>query len=443
MEFKPHGYQQKMIDFIGKGGPVALWADMGLGKTVTVLTAINERVFDKCLPTKVLVLAPKLVAEETWLAEQQKWDHLRFLKVAVVAGTPARRRKILEERHDVYVMCRNNITWLMSEYIKVKNGKWTFSRPWPFNVVVLDESSAFKNPTGSWFRTMTKILRAGPQIIELTGTPSPSNLGDLWGQVYLLDRGLRLENGIGKFRNKYLEPDKMGPNGIVYSYKARPLAYEAAMIRCADCCLSLKAEDWLKMPDRIDNIIKVDIPREFYETFKRDSVVGDVTAGDPAQMVNKLLQIANGRVYDVDRGIVEVHDAKIEALKEIVDGKPILVFYNFIHDKDAIMEAFDFAEELDVKRWNTGQCKMMLAHPASAGHGLNLQGGGNIIVWYGVPYNLEWYQQANARLYRQGQKEPSVIIHHLIAANTEEEKVVEALTRKDTNQRIVLDSVKL
>lgn len=432
-----------MVEMIETGKSVALWAEMGLGKTITVLKALEDRIYDRCVMTKALILAPKLVAESTWPAEARKWD--LDLRVVGIIGTPEERRAALKREGDVYVMCRNNLPWLADQYMAKKSGKWTWTEPWPFDVVVIDESSSFKNPSGVWFKTMARIARSGCQIIELTGTPSPRGLDDLWAQGYLLDRGERLTDGITKYRSRWLEPDKtimQGGRPLVVSYKAKPGAYEEVMERMSDVAVSLRAEDWLKMPERIDNLIKIKIPMKEYRRMEQDAVVelskAEITAGSAATIIGKLLQMANGSVYDEDRGVHRIHDQKHRALSEI-EERPLLVFYNYQHDLPEGAVVLD--DPAKVEAWNRGEIDVLWAHPASAGHGLNMQEGGSTVVWFGLPYNMEWYQQANARLYRQGQKH-TVVIHHLIAEGTVDEAVVEALTRKIKLQDAVMDYVR-
>lgn len=459
MLFNPHPYQERMIHMIESGKSVALWADMGLGKSVSVLTAIENRIYDQMIPTKVLVLAPKMVAEETWTGEQQKWDHLKHLRVVKVNGTAENRLRTLSKDADVYVMCRNNLPWLFNQYTETKNGKWKWIAEWPFNIVVLDESSAFRSPSGTWFKTMARIQRSGCQIIELTGTPSPNGVDNLWAQSFLLDRGERLEKGITAFREKWMMPEKMinvGNRLVPSRWIPKPGAFDEIMNRLSDVSISLRAEDWLMMPDRIDNRIVVNLSAEekkTYDKMERQALIdfeGDVvTAGSPGVVIGKLLQLANGRVYDEFGEVHDLHTRKLEALKELIEDatSPVLVFYSYKHDLDAILKAIPQARELSdasmIGEWNKGNIPVLVAHPASAGHGLNMQGGGNVIVWYGLPYNLEWYQQANARLYRQGQTAQSVIIHHIIAADTVDEAVMEALANKQLIQNNVLDAVRV
>ena len=419
---------------------------------MTVLTALERRIYDRCLPTRVLVLAPKLVAESTWPKEARKWDHLKSLRVQIVSGTPEARRAALAVPADIYTLCRNNLPWLAEQYLKKKSGKWSWVKDWPFDVVVIDEASSFKNPSGEWFRHMARISRSGCQIIELTGTPSPRGLDDLWAQAYLLDRGERLTDGITKFRQKWMIPDKtimVGGRPQVVSYRATEASYKEVMDRMSDIAVSLKAEDWLRMPKRIDNVISVELPEDVkraYRKMERDAVLelerGEVTAGSAATIIGKLLQMSNGRVYDEEGLSHLIHTEKHKALEAIVEGAsgPVLVFYSYKHDLPLTAKTLDTPNVID--RWNAREIPVLWAHPASAGHGLNLQEGGCTVIWFGLPYNLEWYQQANARLYRQGQTSDHVFIHHLLAEGTVDEDVFRALHHKGSMQDLVLNAVR-
>lgn len=448
MKYVPHPYQQRMIDMILEGDSVALWADMGLGKTSSVLTALSQL---KPLGLRTLVIAPKRVSEETWPDELMKWSHLSNLTWKVLSGSKPKREKMLSRYPaDVTIMCRNILPWLFDYYTNKTGGTWRWREKWPFDIVVIDESSAFKRASGTWFKIMARIARSGCQIIELTGTPQPNKIEDLWSQAYLLDKGQRLEDGVGKFRRKYMDVAYY-INDHVPMYVAKPGAYLEVMDKMDDVAVSLKAEDWLHMPHRIFNDVEVKMPkkaRKMYEAMERDAYIEvdghEITAGSAATVVGKLLQMCNGRVFDEDKIPVEVHKAKADALKEIIsdaDG-PVLVFYSYTHDITAIKAAHPGAQPIDVNKWNKGKIPVMYCHPASAGHGLNLQNGGNVIVWYGVPFNLELYQQANARLYRQGQRKDHVIVHHLLMKDTIEQDVARALQRKDFSQEQILSLVR-
>ena len=445
MQYIPHSYQQRATDLVVSKKSVGLFLDMGLGKTVITLTAVNELIYDRFEVSRVLVIAPKRVAEDTWTREHKKWDHLRELRISKVLGTAAQRLRALEQDADVYVIGRDNVVWLVDHYSKKKH--------WPFDMIVIDELSSFKNPQAKRFRALRKILGVTQRVVGLTGTPSPNGLMDLWAQVYLLDRGERLGRTIGAYREKYFRAGAR--NGYVV-YKWEPLkgAKEQIEEKISDICVSMSAADYLTLPERIDNVIPVkltDAEMELYKRMEQDQLLqiedSDVVALNAAAVMTKLLQIANGSVYSMDGTVVNIHDAKLEALQEIIDttDSPVLVFYSFKHDLDKILEAVSGARVLngpeDIRDWNDGKVRVLLAHPASVGYGLNLQEGGHTIVWYGLTWSLELYQQANARLYRQGQKKP-VIRHHLIAEGTVDEQAMAALQAKDTSQAALLAALK-
>lgn len=445
MQYTPHSYQQRATDLVVSKKSVGLFLDMGLGKTVITLTAVNELIYDRFEVSRVLVIAPKRVAEDTWTREHKKWDHLRELRISKVLGTAAQRLRALEQDADVYVIGRDNVVWLVDHYSKKKH--------WPFDMIVIDELSSFKNPQAKRFRALRKTLGVTQRVVGLTGTPSPNGLMDLWAQVYLLDRGERLGHTIGAYREKYFRAGAR--NGYVV-YKWEPLkgAKEKIEERISDICVSMSAADYLTLPKRIDNVIPVRLSEsemKLYKQMEADQLLQiddtDVVALNAAAVMTKLLQIANGSVYSMDGTVVNIHDAKLEALQEIIDttDSPVLVFYSYKHDLTKIMNAIPSARILnganDIKDWNDGKVQVLLAHPASVGYGLNLQEGGHTIVWYGLTWSLELYQQANARLYRQGQDKP-VIIHHLIAEGTVDEQAMDALQHKDTSQAALLAALK-
>ena len=414
-----------------------------VGKTVITLTAVDDLIKDFAV-FRVLVIAPKRVAEDTWTREHEKWDHLKGLRVSKVMGTPAQRIRALEEEADVYVIGRDCVQWLVEFYQQKRNG-------WPFDMLVVDELSSFKNPQAKRFKALRKTLPFTDRIVGLTGTPSPNGLMDLWAQMYLLDRGERLGRTIGVYREKYFRPGKR--NGyVVFQWEPLAGAQEHIEELIGDICLSMSADDYLQLPERIDRVVPVKLTekeRKAYERMERDQLItldgsDDAVVGiNAAAVMNKLLQIANGRVYTEEGQILRVHEEKLDALEEIVDvsSGPVLVFYSFRHDLDAIRERIPDARTLegpaDIEAWNAGRIRVLLAHPASVGYGLNLQAGGHVIVWYGLTWSLELYSQANARLHRQGQ-EHAVIIHHLAAEGTVDEQVMEALKRKDTSQAALL-----
>ena len=402
--------------------------------------------YDRFEVSKVLVIAPKRVAEDTWTREHAKWDHLRDLRISKVIGTAPQRRKALEQDADIYVIGRDSVVWLV-EYFQ-KTG-------WPFDMVVIDELSSFKNPQAKRFRALRKVMPHVSRVVGLTGTPSPNGLMDLWAEVYLLDRGERLGPTLGSYREKYFRPGAR--NGYIV-YRWEPYSYSQKEIekKISDICISMSADDYLTMPKRIDNVIPVQLSDQEMETYNRMEqeqllVLEDeddaVVALNAAAVMTKLLQIANGSVYTAGHDVLRIHDAKLEALEEIIDttGEPVLVFYSYKHDLEAIQKKIKGARILegpdDIADWNDGKVQVLLAHPASVGYGLNLQDGGHVIVWYGLTWSLELYQQANARLYRQGQEKP-VIIHHLIAKGTVDEQVVASLSKKDMTQSALINILK-
>lgn len=447
MEFKPHSYQQMAIDKIIDTPRAGLFLDMGLGKTVITLTAIDQLMNDYFEVSRVLVIAPLRVAEDTWSRESQKWDHLKHLRISKVLGSASNRRKALAKDADIYVINRENVVWLTDELSQVGDG-------WGFDMVVIDELSSFKSHAAKRFKALRKYITRSSRVVGLTGTPAPNGLIDLWSQIYLLDGGERLGTTISGFRSRYFIPNQRNQH-MIYNYKPREEAEQAINAKISDICISMRAEDWLDMPERIDNVQRVklsDDEMDRYNQFERDCYLdfleGEVTAASAAALSNKLLQYSNGAMYLADGGYVETSNAKLDVLDEIIElsnGKPILCFYSYKHDLERIQKRFKFAKKLggseDIEKWNNGEIPLLLAHPAGAGHGLNLQAGGNIIVWFGLTWSLELYQQANARLYRQGQ-ENAVIIHHLITEGTADESVLASLRGKKDVQDELLDSLK-
>lgn len=449
MKFIPHDYQAYTIDKILNTPKCGLFLDMGLGKTSCTLTAISDLMFNSFDINKVLVIAPKRVAEGTWSDEIEKWDHLNGLKISVIAGTAKQRIEALEVNADIYTLGRDNVVWLI-EYLQQNKIRW------PFDCLVLDELSSFKNTKSKRFKALKKITPLLDRVIGLTGTPTPNSLIELWPQMYLLDRGERLGKTQSAYKDRYFYPIS-GQGYVTFKYGLKEGAEKAIHKQIADICVSMKAEDHLNMPERIDNYINIKLPAEVmsqYKEFEKEKILEMedevLTAASAGVVANKLLQFANGSVYDDEKNTHFVHSCKIEALKEIVDtsqGQPILVFYNFKHDHEALMKEFGglkprmLENNKDIKEWNEGKIQMVLAHPASIGHGLNIQAGGHIIVWFGLTWSLELYQQANARLYRQGQKD-SVVIHHLVAEGTIDEQVILALRNKDKSQSALMEAVK-
>lgn len=447
MEFKPHEYQREAIERLIQHPCYGLFLDMGLGKTVITLTAI-ARLIRNLEVEKVLIIAPRTVAESTWQDEAKKWDHLKGLRFSTVVGSRQKREAALRKDADCYVINRENVVWLCEHY-----------KYWmPFDMLVVDESSSFKSPSAKRFRALRKVLPCFDRRVILTGTPAPNTLMDLWAQMYILDEGKALGKTITSYRTKYFKPDKM--NGyIVYSYRLLKGADEAIYDAIAPEVMSLKAKDYLHMPERIDNIVYCEMgakARRVYRQMEKDMVlnIGDpneITAASAAVLSNKLLQMANGCVYTDDYSTQYLHDAKIQKLEEIVEdnaGKSVLVFYAYKHDLKRLQKAFPESRVLGkgdttdtMVDWNLGRIPVLLAHPASCAYGLNLQAGGNIIVWYGLTWSLEQYQQANARLYRQGQ-ENAVVIHHLVTRGTIDERVMSALSKKEAGQDALLAAVR-
>lgn len=450
MIFRPHAYQQHCIDKIIEIKKLGLFLDMGLGKTITTLTAIRELKYNRFQVRKVLVIAPKKVAEGTWTKEKDKWDHTRILRVSQVLGSQAKRIRALNTPADIYIINRENVCWLVDYY---KNA-------WPFDMVVVDESSSFKSHKAKRFKALASMGAHIERMVELTGTPSPNGLDDLWSQVFLLDGGQRLGKRYTQFRERYFDPGERG-NNVVYNYKAKPGSEDSILQKISDICISMKAEDYLQLPDVTYHQIPVVLDakaEKAYRDLERKMVLAlpedeeEISVTSAAALSNKLLQLANGALYDDDHEVHEVHGCKIEAFLELIEslqGKPALVFYNFQHDKIRILRALERStlriRELrtvkDEDDWNAGQIDILLTHPASSAYGLNLQQGGNHVVWFGLTWNYELYTQANKRLHRQGQKE-KVIIHHLVCSGTRDEDVMQALERKEDVQNWVMQSLK-
>lgn len=450
MIFRPHAYQQHCINQILRIKKLGLFLDMGLGKTVTTLTAIRELKYNRFAVRRVLVIAPKKGAEWTWTREKDKWDHTRILRMSPVLGSQAKRIRALNTPADLYIINRENVCWLVDYY----------RNSWPFDMVVVDESSSFKSHSAKRFKALAGVSGKIDRMVELTGTPSPNGLEDLWSQVYLLDGGERLGKRYTQFRERYFQPDRRGADGMVYSYAAKPGTEQSILDKISDICISMKAEDYLQLPDITYHEIPVELDakaEKAYRELERKMVLElpeeeEISVTSAAALSNKLLQLANGAVYDEDRSVHEVHGCKIEAFLELVEslqGKPVLVFYNFQHDRERILKALSGSglrvRELKTTRdeddWNAGQIDVLLTHPASSAYGLNLQQGGNHVVWFGLTWNYELYTQANKRLHRQGQTE-KVIIHHLVCTGTRDEDVMRALEKKDDVQNWVMESLK-
>lgn len=442
MKYKPHNYQQFATDFILNQSICCLMLDMGLGKTVITLTALWQLALDSFDVSRVLVIAPKRVAEDTWPKELAKWEHLTGLTASLVLGSAVERKAALQKKAFLYIINRENVAWLVKNHY------------WDFDMVVIDELSSFKSNKAERFKAMKKVRPMVTRIVGLTGTPAPNTLLDLWPQMYLMDMGQRLGRFIGGFRERFFLPDKRNRE-IVYSYKPREGAEDAIYALISDICISMKAADYLDMPERIDNRIEVSMSpkeRKLYDDFQKDMFlsIGDeeLDAANAAALSNKLLQMANGAVYGEDKKVIPIHDRKLDALEDLVEaanGKPLLVAYWYKHDLQRIKARFKNARCIDTAKdiddWNAGQIPLALIHPASAGHGLNLQDGGCTIVWFGLTWSLELYQQLNARLWRQGQKH-TVVIHHIVTKGTHDEDVMRALENKDTRQSALIEAVR-
>lgn len=444
MKYNPHDYQRYAAEFIITHPISALLLDMGLGKTSITLTAINDLLFDSFEVHKVLVVAPLRVARDTWSAEIEKWEHLKNLRYSVVIGTAQERISALSTPADIYIINRENIQWLVEES----------GLPFDFDMAVIDELSSFKNHQSKRFRAFMKSRPKLKRIVGLTGTPAGNGLMDLFAEFKLLDMGERLGRLIGLYRNTYFQPDKR--NGmVIYSYRPLPNAEQQIYDKISDITISMKAADHLKMPELISSEYTVQLSekeREKYDSLKKDLVLSEdneeVTAANAASLSNKLSQMANGAVYSDDESVIQIHDRKLDALEDIIEsmnGKPLLVAYWFKHDLERIRKRFDVREiksSEDISDWNSGIIPVALIHPASAGQGLNLQDGGSTLVWFGLTWSLELYQQTNARLWRQGQTADTVVIQHIIAKGTIDEQIMKALKTKDTTQAALIAAVK-
>lgn len=444
MNFSPHNYQAYAIDYIETHPVAAVLLDMGFGKTVISLTAIADLLFDSFEAHRVLVVAPLRVARDTWPAEISKWEHLKNLTYAVAVGTVKERKAALAANADITIINRENLGWL------IDSSGFDFN----YDMVIIDELSSFKNHTSKRFQSLMKVRPKVKRIIGLTGTPSSNGLMDLWAEFKLLDFGERLGRFITHYRNNYFIPDKR--NGeIIYSYKPMPYAEDAIYRKISDITISMKSTDHLQMPELITSQYEVQLSEDEetrYEELKADFILelpeGEVTAANAASLTGKLSQLANGAIYDDEGNIVEFHDRKLDALEDIIEsanGKPLLVAYWFKHDLQRIKKRFDVREintSKDIIDWNNGNIPVAIIHPASAGHGLNLQAGGSTLVWFGLTWSLELYQQTNARLWRQGQTSGTVIIEHIITKGTIDERILKALSLKEVTQNALIDAVK-
>lgn len=443
MKYKPHEYQSYATEFILSHPISAVFLEMGLGKSVITLSAIFDLCLDSFLVCKVLVIAPLRVARDTWPAEINKWDHLKGLSYSVVVGTEKERIDALKKQSTVYIINRENVDWLVH-----KSGI-----PFHFDMVVIDELSSFKSYGAKRFKSLLKVRPSVKRIVGLTGTPSSNGLMDLWAEFRILDLGQRLGRYISHYRNTYFKPDKRNAQ-IVFSYKPLPGAEEEIYNQISDITISMKSTDYLKMPEYVSNEVFVTLSEKewkVYSDFKEDMVanLGDeeIDAVNAAVLSGKLLQMANGAVYDSENKAHVIHDKKLDALEDLIEGangKPVLVAYWYKHDLERIKERFPVRQiqsSKDIEDWNDGKIPIAVIHPASAGHGLNLQSGGSTLIWFGLTWSLELYQQTNARLYRQGQRD-TVIVHHIITKNTIDEDVLLALTKKEKTQDALIDAVK-
>lgn len=456
MIYKPYKYQGFATEHILRHEYAGLFLDMGLGKTVSTLTAIVELLKTTGIK-KILIVAPKRVAESVWRQEAEKWDHLKGLRFSSILGTEKKRKEALRADADIYIINRENLVWLVAQ---CEGGG-------PFDMCVVDESSSFKSSKAQRFKAFRIIRPFMKRVVILTGTPSPNGLLDLWPQMYMLDKGERLGKTITGYRQKYFTPKKQNGH-IVYEYELKgkkeadrdilgeDIYQQEIYDKISDIVISMKSEDYLELPELIERDVEITFTPELqkaYDKFERDQVLklaeaGTINAVNAAALTNKLLQFGNGAVYDDQKEVHKIHDLKLNELAEIIDdanGQPVLVFYSYKHDLERIKARFKYAVELktdqQITDWNRGEVPLMVAHPASAGHGLNLQHGGNIVVWFGLNWSLELYQQANKRLHRQGQTRP-VIVHRLICVKSMDQDVAAALIRKEKGQDALMEAVK-
>lgn len=441
MKYNPHDYQTFATDFIERHPIAAVFLTMGLGKTIITLSAIYDLCYDTFEVGKVLIIAPLRVARDTWKDEIEKWEHLKGLTYSIAVGTEAERRTAFAKQVSVYIINRENVSWLVESGI-----------PFDFDMVVIDELSSFKSHQAKRFKSLMKMRPFVKRIVGLTGTPAPNGLMDLWAEFRLLDMGERLGRFISRYRDEFFLPDKR--NGqVIFSYKPKEGAEDEIYRRISDITISMRAQDHLQMPECVINEIKVRLSekeRKIYDTFRKELVVSlngeEIDAGNAAALSGKLSQMANGAVYGTDKAVHVLHDRKLEALEDLIEyaGKPVLIAYWFKHDLERIHKRFKVRElksSQDMADWNSGKIPVAVIHPASAGHGLNLQAGGSMLIWFGLIWSLELYQQTVARLYRQGQKN-MVFIYHIITEGTIDENVMMALKNKDMGQAALMAAVK-
>ena len=444
MKYVPHDYQTYATKFIEEHPVAAVLLDMGLGKSVITLTAIKNLCLDTFEVQKILVIAPLRVARDTWKAELEKWEHLRCIKYSVAVGTEAERKAALQKPANLYIINRENVGWLIEQS----------GLPFDYDMVVIDELSSFKSHQAKRFRSLMKVRPTVKRMVGLTGTPSSNGLMDLWAEFRLLDMGKRLGRFITHYRDEFFRPDKR--NGqVIFSYKPKDGAEEEIYRRISDITISMKSTDFLQMPECIINEVEVrlsDKEMKMYNGLKKDLVLAisnkEIDAVNAGALSNKLSQMANGAVYDEDKNYIEIHDRKLDALEDLIEqsnGKPVLVAYWFKHDLERIKKRFTVREiktSKDIADWNNGSIPVAVIHPASAGHGLNIQEGGSTLIWFGLTWSLELYLQTNARLWRQGQKSKTVVIHHIITKGTTDERIMKALRTKETTQEALMDAVK-
>lgn len=444
MKYVPHDYQTYATKFIEEHPVAAVLLDMGLGKSVITLTAIKNLCLDTFEVQKILVIAPLRVARDTWKAELEKWEHLRCIKYSVAVGTEAERKSALQNPANLYIINRENVGWLIEQS----------GLPFDYDMVVIDELSSFKSHQAKRFRSLMKVRPTVKRMVGLTGTPSSNGLMDLWAEFRLLDMGKRLGRFITHYRDEFFRPDKR--NGqVIFSYKPKDGAEEEIYRRISDITISMKSTDFLQMPECVINEVDVslsDKEMKMYNGLKKDLVLAisnkEIDAVNAGALSNKLSQMANGAVYDEDKNYIEIHDRKLDALEDLIEqsnGKPVLVAYWFKHDLERIKKRFTVREiktSKDIADWNNGSIPVAVIHPASAGHGLNIQEGGSTLIWFGLTWSLELYLQTNARLWRQGQKSKTVVIHHIITKGTTDERIMKALRTKETTQEALMDAVK-
>lgn len=445
MKYSPHNYQTYATDFIVGHPEAAVFLDMGLGKSVITLTALLGLCLDRFEIAKVLVIAPLRVARDTWTAELQKWDHLKCFTYATVIGSVSEREAALRKKAHIYLINRENVSWLIEES----------GFPFDFDMIVIDELSSFKSYQAKRFRSLLRVRPTVKRIVGLTGTPAGNGLTDLWAEFRILDLGKRLGRFITHYRNRYFLPDKR--NGMtVYSYKPLPGAEDAIYRQISDITVSMKAVDHLDMPECIFNDVTVSLSeeeRQKYDTLRNDLILSlgedEIDASNAASLSNKLSQMANGAVYGEDKTVHRIHDRKLDALEDLIEaanGKPVLVAYWYRHDLERIRARFCVREirtSADISDWNAGKIPVAVIHPASAGHGLNLQAGGSTLIWFGLTWSLELYLQTNARLWRQGQTAKTVVIHRIVAEGTVDELMLKALDRKERSQNSLIDAVRV